>query len=150
MIDLLQGKGQKALFIYKILPFLLLSIGIFFINAQEARFVFIGFFMIASIAFVLIYPIKAYIKGDKLFYKKTFGSEKSIDLSTIKYLIPEYRKKWGWCYTIAVKYESNQKLKRIDILGLTEKNRGFMRNINDLPPFYISEELKKAIKQQSI
>lgn len=149
MTDLLQGKGQKALFVYKILPFLLLSIGIFFINTQEVRFVFIAFFMIACIAFLLIYPVKAYIEGNKLIYKKTFGSEKSIDLSSIKYLIPEYRKKWGWSYTIAVKYERNQKLKRIDILGFSEKNRGFMRNVNNLPPFYILEELKKAIKQQS-
>ncbi|KAF2509096.1 hypothetical protein [Flavobacterium foetidum] len=150
MTDLLQGKGQKALFIYKILPFVLLSLGMFFISEQEARFVLIGFFIIACIAFVLIYPVKAYINGNKLFYQKTFGKEKSIELSSIKYLIPEYRKNWGWSYTIAVKYESNQKLKRIDILGLSEKNRGFMTNLKNLPPFYILEELQKAIRQQSI
>lgn len=95
MTDLLQGKGQKALYLYKILPFIIISTGIFFINTQEIRFVFIGFFIIACIAFLFIYPVKAYIDGNKLFYKRTFGSEKSIDLSTIKYLIPEYRKNWG-------------------------------------------------------
>lgn len=35
MTDLLQGKGQKALYLYKILPFIIINTGIFFINTLK-------------------------------------------------------------------------------------------------------------------